>query len=311
MSLRIALVGAVQTTERALQTLAQCGHPPLLLITLHPDRSARHSDYVDLAPLAESLGVEVLHAGDVNDPALLARLAELDLDLAMVIGWSRICGPEFIATPRLGTLGYHPTLLPSMRGRAALGWTILLDVRETGGTLFWMDEGVDTGLIAAQEAFPLSGRETLGELMKLQVDALGRMLAVLIEQLANGERPAREQDHSRATFLALRRAEDGEIDWSQPASDIERLVRAVSAPYPGAFTFHNGRRLTIWSASVASYPEWFAQPGQVFTFDQQTPIVRCGDNTDLALIEFELDPASGDGDKPLSLRGQPRLGRLS
>lgn len=309
--LRIALVGAVQTTERALKTLAERGHPPLLLITLAPDKSARHSDYVDLAPLAKSLGVEVLHGGDVNHPDVLARLAELELDLAMVIGWSRICGAEFIATPRLGTLGYHPTLLPAMRGRAALGWTILLDVRETGGSLFWMDEGVDTGLIAAQQAFPLTGRETLGALMDLQVDALGTMLATLVEQLANGERPAREQDHSRATFLALRRAEDGEIDWSRPASDIERLVRAVSQPYPGAFTFHRGRKLTIWSAKVVSFAEWFAQTGQVFTFDGKTPIVRCGDGTDLALLEFELDQDTGGSDKPLSLKGQPRLGRTS
>ena len=309
MSLRIALVGAVQTTERALRTLVRTGNAPALLVTLHPDKNARHSDYVDLAPLAESLGVEVVHVGDVNDPDLLGRLEALELDLAMVIGWSRLCGPEFIATPRLGTLGYHPTLLPAMRGRAALGWTILLDVRETGGTLFWMDDGVDSGDIAAQQPIALTGREALGQLMDLQLDALEAMLPPLMEQLGRGERPAREQDHGQATFLALRRPEDGEIDWSQPAAEIERLVRSMTRPYPGAFTFHRGHKLTIWSAELASYPQWFAQTGQVFTFDRDRPVVRCGGGTDLALVEFELEAGASGGDKARSLRGQPRLGR--
>lgn len=309
MSLRIALVGAVQTTERALTTLARAGCPPVVLITLPPEKNARHSDYVDLAPIAANLGVEVVHAGDVNDPELLARLAGLDLEIAMVIGWSRLCGREFIATPRLGTLGYHPTLLPAMRGRAALGWTIVLDVRETGGTLFWMDEGVDSGDIAAQQVISLTGRETLGELMDLQLDGIEAMLPPLVDQLSRGERPARPQDHADATYLALRRPQDSEIDWSQPAAEIEKLVRSVSRPYPGAFTFHRGQKLTIWSARVVSLPQWFALTGQVFTYDGDAPVVRCGDGTDLALLDFELDADASGGDKRPPLKGQPRLGR--
>jgi methionyl-tRNA formyltransferase len=309
VTLRIALVGAVQSTERALRTLARSGHPPLLLLTLPPEKSARHSDYVDLHPLAASLGVDVLDVTDVNRPEVLERLKSLDLDVAMVIGWSRICGPEFVAIPRLGTLGFHPTLLPVMRGRAALAWTILLDVRETGSTLFWIDEGVDSGAIAAQQAIALEGSESLGQLMALQLDALEGMLTGLVEQLSRGERPAREQDQARATYLALRRPEDGEIDWMKPASEIERLIRAVSRPYPGAFTFLAGKKLIIWSARLASHPDWIALPGQLFTFDGDSPVVRCGDGADLVLSEFELEEPAAAGDKAPSLKGQPRLGR--
>jgi methionyl-tRNA formyltransferase len=195
-----------------------------------------------------------------------------------------------------------------MRGRAALGWTILLDVRETGSTLFWIDEGVDSGPIAAQQPILLTGTETLGQLMDLQLDTLESMIPLLIEQLSRGERPARPQDHSRATFLSLRRPEDGQIDWSQSATEIERLIRSVSKPYPGAFTFLRGRKLTIWSARVGSFPQWHAQNGQVFTFEAEAPVVRCGNGTDLVLVDFELEPSSGDGEKAPSLKGQPRLG---
>lgn len=308
MSIRIALVGAVQSTERALQTLARSGAAPLLLVTLPPQKSARHSDYVDLQPLADELGVEVVHSDDVNEAELLERLKGLDLDVAMVIGWSRLCGPEFISIPRLGTIGYHPTLLPALRGRAALGWTILLNPAETGGTLFWIDEGVDSGPIAAQAAFLLAGTETLGQLMEMQIDALETMLVSLVEQLSRGERPAREQDQSQATYLALRRPQDGEIDWTQSSTDVERLIRAVSRPYPGAFTHHGGRKLTIWSARLASYPNWYAQTGQVFTFDGGKPVVRCGDG-DLVLLDFELEATESASDSPPLLKGQPRLGR--
>jgi methionyl-tRNA formyltransferase len=309
VSLKIALVGAVQSTERALQVLARSGSAPALLLTLPPEKSSRHSDYVDLHPLANDLGVSVLDIGDVNHPQILDRLAELDLDVAMVIGWSRLCGREFVALPRLGTIGFHPALLPAMRGRAALAWTILLDVRETGGTLFWIDDGVDSGPIAAQQTIALSGTETLAQLMDRQLEALGSMLEGLVCQLSDGARPAIEQDHSAATYLALRRPEDGEIDWTLSASDIERLIRAVSPPYPGAFTFLRGRKLKIWSARVASYPQWFALTGQIFTFDGEEPVVRCGGGTDLLLVDFELEEPAAAGDKAPSLRGQPRLGR--
>lgn len=309
MSVKIALVGAVQSTERALQVLARSGNAPAILLTLPPEKSSRHSDYVDLHPLANSLGVPVIDTGDVNDPLILARLAEFDLDVAMVIGWSRLCGPEFVAMPRLGTIGFHPALLPAMRGRAALAWTILLDVRETGATLFWIDDGVDSGPIARQKKIALSGTETLAQLMDLQLEALGSMLEGLIRQLSDGARPAIEQDQSAATYLALRRPEDGEIDWTLPAPEIERLIRAVSRPYPGAFTFLRGQKLTIWSARVASYPQWFALTGQIFTFAGDEPVVRCGKDTDLILVDYELEEVVAAGEKAPSLRGQPRLGR--
>lgn len=309
MTVRVALVGAVQSTERALRTLARCGAAPVLLITLSQQKSSRHSDYVDLEPLATELGVPVVHADDVNEAGLLERLKKLDLDVAMVIGWSRLCGAEFIATPRLGTLGYHPALLPAMRGRAALGWTILLNPPETGGTLFWIDEGVDSGPIAAQARFSLTGTETLGQLMDMQIDALETMLASIVKQLSRGERPAREQDQSQASYLALRRPEDGQIDWTQPAADIERLVRAVSRPYPGAFTHYRGKKLIIWSARLATFPEWYAQTGQVFTFENEAPVVRCGDGLDLVLIDFDVEPSGDEPEERPSLKGQPRLGR--
>ena len=308
MSLRIVLVGAVWSTEVALRALAASGHTPVQLLTLPLDTSARHSDFVDLGPVAEELGVPMRRVLDVNAEEVLAPLRELAPDVILVIGWSRICGLEFRQSARIGTLGYHPTLLPKMRGRAALAWTILLGLDRSGATIFWMDEGVDSGAIAAQRDFPLGSLATLPELIELHKEAIAAMVPPLFDRLAAGEVPAEPQDEGQATYVAVRRPADGEIDWSRDAEEIERTVRAVSRPYPGAFTTLKGQRLVIWSAKVVHYPHWHAPAGQVFTYHEGVPIVRCGEGTDLALTEFELQSQSGEAAGG-TITGQPRLGR--
>jgi methionyl-tRNA formyltransferase len=308
VSLRIGIVGAVRSTETALATLAAAGHTPAVLVTLPVEKQARHSDFVDLGPLADQLGVAVLRAGDVNTPAVLEELARFELDVLFVVGWSRICGPGFRALARVGALGYHPTLLPKMRGRAALAWTIILGLERTGATVFWLDEGVDSGDIAAQEEFEIPPYATVSELYDLHLEALRRMLPPLFAQLAAGEIPSQVQDHRAATYLAVRRPAHGEIRWSEEAAAIERLVRGVSRPYPGAFTTLAGRKLLIWSAKVVAFPNWHAQVGQAFAIEDGAPVVRCGAGTDLALLDFELEDAADP--PPLKLlRGQPVLGR--
>jgi methionyl-tRNA formyltransferase len=307
MTLRVALVGAVRSTEVALRALAEGGHAPVLVFTLPLEKQARHSDFVDLAPLAAGLGVPLERVEDVNSPEAVAALRAAEPDLLLVIGWSRLCGAEFRGVARLGTLGYHPTLLPKMRGRAALAWTILLDVKRTGGTLFWMDEGVDSGPIAAQEEFDVPADTTLLGLIDLQLAALARMIPPLFAQLAQGARPARPQDHDEATYLAVRRPADGEIDWTRSAEEIERLVRAVTRPFPGAFSKLGEREVVVWSARVVRYPHWHASVGQVFTYEQGAPVVRCGGGTDLALTDYEFRPGQDGDPLPAAIKGQPRF----
>jgi methionyl-tRNA formyltransferase len=307
VTLRIALVGAVNSTEIALRAIAQCGHVPAVVFTLPMEKQGRHSDFVDLGPLAEELGAPLVRVDDVNAPEAVEALRAAAPDLLMVIGWSRICGEEFRGVARMGTLGYHPTLLPKMRGRAALAWTILLDLKRSGGTLFWMDEGVDSGAIAAQEAFDIPPGTTLPQLIDLHLAAQSRMMPALFAKLDGGSRPAEPQDHREATYLAVRRPADGEIDWTRGAEEIERLVRAVTRPFPGAFSSLGGRDLVVWSARVARYPQWHAMIGQVFTYEDGAPVVRCGGGTDLVLTDYEFRPEH-DGDLvPAAIRGQPRF----
>jgi methionyl-tRNA formyltransferase len=307
MTLRVALVGAVGSTEVALRSLAECGHVPALVFTLPAEKQGRHSDFVDIGQVAEEVGAPVIRVDDVNAPEAVEALRAAAPDVLMVIGWSRICGAEFRSVARLGTLGYHPTLLPKMRGRAALAWTILLDVKRSGGTLFWMDEGVDSGPIAAQEAFDIPPGTTLPELMELQRAAQVKMMPPLFAKLDAGLLPAEPQDDRDATYTAIRRPADGEIDWSERADDIERLVRAVTRPFPGAFSRLGEREVVVWGARVTRYPQWHAMVGQVFTYEDGVPVVRCGDGTDLALTDYEFRSVNDTDPVPAAIKGQPRF----
>jgi methionyl-tRNA formyltransferase len=302
---KVVLVGAVSSTMVALEQLIEQGMAPQLIITVPQDMAHINSDHVDLSHAAVEQGIELVRTLDVGNPECLKLVAEVDPDYIFVIGWSRLCSPEFLGLARAGVIGYHPTALPRMRGRSALSWTILLDVRQTAGTLFWIDEGIDTGDIAAQISFDVPPGVTLPSLLDLHLGTLARLCTDLIPRLKEGERPQLPQDHSAATYLAVRRPIDGLIDWTAEAVDIDRLVRAVTAPYPGAFTFAGDRQVMIWESAVENRPEWTAMEGQVFMYDNGRPIVRCGNGTTLRIEKYGF--ANSD-DQDRLLTGQVRLG---
>lgn len=302
--MNIVLVGAVESTAVTLQALMRHGMQPRLVITLPPGLSGQHSDFADIGQEAAAAGIDVLHAADVNAPEVISRLRSLAPDLIFVVGWSRLCKAEFLRLAKIGTIGYHPTLLPALRGRSVLSWTLLLDLETTGGTLFWIDEGTDSGDIAAQRQFAVRPGLYLGELLDQHMQCLAEMLDTLLPRLLKGERPAVAQKHSDASYAAQRKPKDGLIDWNRPAAEIARLVRSVSRPYPGAFSHINGQKLCIWRAEVVDYPNWHAQNGQVFVHDDDRPVVRCGGSSSLRLEEVELD---GGNDASALLKGQVKF----
>jgi methionyl-tRNA formyltransferase len=305
-ALRVVLIGAVDSTRVALEALIEAQCPPALLITLPTERSGMHSDFVDLAPLARRHGVPVVAAVNVNKDEIVEQVKEIGPDFLFVIGWSRLVGQKLCDCAAKGVLGYHPAPLPKGRGRSALAWTILLGMRETAGSLFWIDDGVDAGPIAAQAHFPLSPRIDLPELYAQHMDALDKMLRGLIGELKAGRLPAEVQDDSEATYFALRRPEDGRIDWSAGAASIDLLVRAVTRPYPGAFTIYGGQRMIIWRGEPVEMAQWHAQVGQVFLIESDKLYVRCGGGSTYRIDEYEIVAESGD--ETLVVKGQPRLG---
>ena len=286
--MRAVIVGAVESTRVALRTIAaEPGWEVAAVVTLPPGLACRHSDFADVAGEATKLGVRAIHAPNGNAPEVIDAIEGLKPDYLFVVGWSQLCGPAFVATAPGRVIGYHPAPLPRLRGRAAIPWTILMGEAISGGTLFWIDDGVDTGPILAQHFFHVPADETAASLYARHMKTLEAMLAESLPTLADGTARRAEQDERFATWGAKRTPEDGSIDWSLPAPDIWRLIRAVGRPYPGAFTQDASDRLIIWQA--APWPDGRRHAGvagQVIARDTTSFVVRCGDGEALHVTEF-------------------------
>lgn len=278
--MKTVFIGAVEGSAVALRAICAADHRPALVVTLPLDKAASHSDFADLEPIATAHDIPVLRVGRSDDPDLMAMLARIAPDLVMIIGWSQLVGPAMLALPRIGVLGFHPSPLPKMRGRAVIPWQILTGQDRGGATLFWVGEGVDDGDIAAQAVFGIDPATIDARgLYDRSVAEMARMLPALLDDLAAGNRPVRPQDHGQATICARRRPQDGEIDWTRPAHEIERLIRAVGPPYPGASTRMTGAEVVhITAARLTPHSgRYIGLPGQVQNIDGRVVTVMCGD----------------------------------
>ncbi len=287
--MKIVFVGSVEGSQRALSAICTRGHVPSLIVTLPPEKSARHSDYADLRPMAEAHGVPVHTTLKSDSDETCAAVAAADPDVTLVIGWSQICGPRFRGLARHGTIGFHPAPLPRLRGRGVIPWAILRGETEGGATLFWLDDGVDSGPIAAQRRFEIDPETvTARALYDKATGALAEMLPDLLDQLQSGARPSRVQEEAEASLCARRRPEDGWIDWSAPAIQIDRLIRAVGPPYPGALTrLPGGEPLTILAARRSAREGYYiGMPGQVQAVTGRNFTVYCGDDCCLEVTDW-------------------------
>ena len=276
--MRIALVGAVEGSRIALEALVAANATPAIVLTLPPDKAERHSDFTDLTTPALQVGSDVHHTSQINSDETLTALQAAKPDYCFVIGWSQICGAAFRQVASVGNIGFHPAPLPKLRGRAVIPWTILLGLPETGSTLFWLDAGVDSGDILLQETIPIDHNETAQSLYEKHMQALRTMLPRAVEQLQSGTPAKIAQDHSKATYCAKRTPDDGLIDWSAPASAILRFIRAVGAPYPGAFSFMGPHKIIFDAARpFTNSQQYIGLTGQIQALTDDGFIVRCAD----------------------------------
>ncbi len=294
--LKAALVGCVGSTALAAEVLARCPDWSLdLIVTLELDAAKRHSDFVDLAGIAGQTGARLFRTLNSNNAECLQAVAEADVDFIFVIGWSQICREEFMNLKPGKIIGYHPAALPRLRGRAALPWTILLQEPITAGSLMWLGDDVDNGDLIDQHFFHVAADETAETLYAKHQAALEVMLERSLASIASGQFPRVPQDERYATFAAKRTPADGLIDWNDSADAINRLIRAVGKPYPGAFTFNGEDRLTIWrSTALPDDGRQHAKRGQIVERSDRQFTVMTGDGL-LKINEWE----TGSGKAPL------------
>ena len=249
----------------------------------------QNSRQVDISGWCLSHGIRHINFSSYDDVS--RSVAQKPPILCLAAGWYHMVPRRFrLLFPR-GCFGFHASLLPQLRGGAPLNWAILTGLRQTGVTLFELTDGVDDGMVFGQEQFEIASDSLIGELVAYSRDACRRLTENCLPALLIGALPGRQQEGA-PTYGLQRRPEDGRIDWCQNAETIDRLVRAVSRPYPGAFSILEGEQIRIWRAYPAkALPKVFGQPGQIVRLGEcSDPCVVTGDGL---LAIREADGADG------------------
>ena len=213
-----------------------------------------------------------------GEETLESAVAETRPDVGLVVGWYHMVPASVRATVRKGFVGAHASLLPDLRGGAPLNWAILLERETTGVTLFELGDGVDDGPVYGQRSFDLGARTTVTELVRLAERATLELATECVPRILSGDaRPIPQSGSS--TYCLQRTPDDGRIEWAQSAEAIDRLVRAVTHPYPGGRTALDGDVLTVWDAEpVRGAPPVAGAPGQIARIPEvDAPCVVTGD----------------------------------
>lgn len=258
----------------SLQALVN--HPyRVAAVVTQPDRPRGRGRKLLPTPVkeyAQRENLPCLEPANLREPAFLKALEVLKPDLIATAAYGKILPPALLALPRLGCINLHPSLLPLYRGAAPVQRALMEGARETGVTVYLMDQGMDSGDILLQEAFPLLPGETAGEVMERAAGLGAETLLKAVFLLAAGKAKARPQDHRRATYAPpIRREEEG-IDWSREGERVANHINGLS-PDPGAHTFFQGRRLKMLRALPA---EGSGSGGEVLDAGPEGLVIAAG-----------------------------------
>lgn len=274
--MRVAMFGYQTWGHRTLRALIDAGHEVALVVTHPKSDHAYEKIWSDsVADLAEANGIRALLRQRPDDAELLAELKEADLDLIVANNWRTWLPPEIFEMPRHGTLNVHDSLLPAYAGFSPLIWALINGEPEVGVTAHMMDADLDAGDIVLQRSVQVGPKDTTTDLFHRTVDLIAPITTDAIELIAKGNFTPVKQDRSKASFFHKRALEDSLIDWTWPAEEIERLVRAQSDPYPNAFTHHRGKQLRVVRSSVST-GLYGGTPGRIFIREGEGVVIVAG-----------------------------------
>ena len=301
--MKLIFAGTPEFAARALSALFAAGHEIALVLT-QPDRAAGRGLKVNPSPvkrLADAHRIPIAQPATLKDAAVQDTLRAACADLMVVAAYGLLLPQAVLDIPRLGALNIHASLLPRWRGAAPIQRALLAGDRETGACIMQMDSGLDTGPVLLCEALPIRDEDTAQTLHDRLAELGARLLVQALEGLARGALPALPQPDAGVTYAAKIDRAEARLDWSRPAVDVWRKVRAFN-PHPGAVSRLGEVDVKIWRATPAAAS---GVPGEVLEAGALGIVVACGE---ASLRIEELQRAGG---RRLSsgefLRGHPVL----
>lgn len=257
---RIVLFAYSEVGSACLEKLINDGANVVLVFT-HEDDPGEEIWFRSVKKLALENGIPVRTPAEI-DATEIEEVRKAEPELIFSFYYRAMIPKKVLELPRLGAYNMHGALLPKYRGRACVNWAVLNGETETGATLHVMTEFADRGDIIAQKPVAILFEDTAYDVFLKVADAACDILVSSLHSLEDGTAKRIPQDESKATKFGRRRPADGEIDWNKSAVEIYNLVRAVTHPFPGAFTHWGGKKVFIWKAVPV---EGRAAPGEIIS----------------------------------------------
>ncbi len=283
---RIVFMGTPDFAVPALEALIET--QTVVGVVTQPDRPAGRGKQLRPSPVkqtAAAAGIPLYQPKSLRQEAAAEPLREWQPDVIVVAAFGQILRPHVLYLPPHGNLNVHASLLPRWRGASPIQHALLAGDSETGVSLMQMDEGLDTGPVYVQEAIEITGEDTAATLHDRLAELGAQMLRQYLDDILAGRLTAVPQDDSQSTYAPMIQKEAGRIDWSLPATALDRHIRAMT-PWPGAFTGWQGETLRVLRASPLQGKLPDGRPGQVVTAGEKI-LVLCGEGG-LALEEVQL-----------------------
>lgn len=274
-----------------LKALTEAGYDVQAVFT-HTDDPGENNFFSSVARLGAELDLPVYAPEDVNHPLWVDRIRDLQPDVIFSFYYRHMLSDEILSLAPQGGFNLHGSLLPHYRGRAPVNWALVNGETETGATLHKMVKRPDAGDIVGQQKVTIADSDTALTLHKKVLEAAQAVLKEQLPKLKNGTATFTKQDESQASYFGRRAAADGEILWHKSAKEINNLVRAVTEPYPGAFSYLGQRKLIVWRSRVLD-TQHDKQPGTVLSTSPL--VIACG--------EGALEIVAGQNDSGLYVQG--------
>jgi methionyl-tRNA formyltransferase len=290
--MRIIFIGTGKIGLPTLQALAKSPEHQVLAVITQPDKPVGRQLKISPSPIKEEafkLHIQIYQPEKIGAPASVAQMKYLRPDLLVVVAYGQILSKEVLALPRHGCLNIHASLLPKYRGASPIHAAIKASERQSGITIMWMGEGLDTGDILLQEAVSLRRHETTETLHDRLAQLAPGPLLKAIALIGESKAPRQRQDNARATLTKKLRKEDGHIDWKRPQREIDAHIRAMT-PWPSAYTWirHGNDRKSLKIFTTILSHRAKGKPGEILRIDRHGILVAAGTGG-LLLREVQLE----------------------
>jgi methionyl-tRNA formyltransferase len=260
----------------SLELLVKSGEDVALVVT-QPDRPKGRGRPMSMTPVKQKaleLGLPIVQPLSLKEEDFLQRMTELGPDMIVVAALGQIVPKRLLHLPPLGVVNVHPSLLPRYRGPAPIQWAVIRGEKFTGVSTMLMNEKLDAGDVLLKEVVPIREEDTAGSLQDTLALVGARLLIKTVRGLCDRTLIPVAQDHSQATYAPMLKKSDGLVHWTDPAFHICNLIRGLD-PWPGAFTFYQGKRLALFGCTFLDEPA-DGQPGEVLGFDSRGLHVAAG-----------------------------------